>query len=167
MSGTEAGPDAGHAGHAGHGVPLDAGPDGSGAAPFTGLSHVQLLVSDVEASAAWYRAALGLDEFVQDLSVGYVALRHRPSRVVVVLTTGLEKGGPDRSAPSGPRGPLDHLAFAVADGTALAAWADHLTSAGVDHGGIVLEDGRPSLALHDPDGTAIELVAPAPRPTAV
>jgi glyoxylase I family protein len=124
------------------------------AAPFSGLSHVQLLVSDVEASAAWYRAALGLEEFVSDLSIGYIALRHRPSKVVIVLTTGLPDGG---------RGPLDHLAFAVADGTTLAAWAEHLTAAGVDHEGIALEDGRPSLALRDPDGTAIELVAPSPR----
>jgi catechol 2,3-dioxygenase-like lactoylglutathione lyase family enzyme len=131
-------------------------------APFTGLSHVQLLVSDVEASAAWYRAALGLDEFVEDLSVGYVALRHHPSKVVIVLTTGLRDVG---SEPPGHPGPLDHLAFAVADGSTLSAWADHLEAIGIDHPGIVLEDGRPSLALHDPDGTAIELVAPAPRPS--
>ena len=128
------------------------GPD---AAPFSGLSHVQLLVSDVEASAAWYRTALGLDEFVADLSIGYIALRHRPSKVVVVLTSGRTDRGP---------GPLDHLAFAVSDGATLAAWAGHLTDVGIDHGGIVSEDGRPSLSLHDPDGTAIELVAPAPRP---
>jgi glyoxylase I family protein len=137
---------------------VEAGAEASGpkAAPFTGLSHVQLLVSHVEASAAWYRSALGLDEFVTDLSIGYIALRHRPSKVVVVLTSGLGEGG---------AGPLDHLAFAVADGPTLAAWADHLTSIGLPHPGIVLEDGRPSLALHDPDGTTVELVAPAPRPS--
>jgi glyoxylase I family protein len=146
MTNTETGPDTGP----------DTCPDtGSNAAPFTGLSHVQLLVSDVEASAVWYRAALGLDQFVEDLSVGYIALRHRPSRVVIVLTSGRGADGP---------GPLDHLAFAVADSTALVAWADHLAAVGIEHHGIVLEDGRPSLALRDPDGTAIELVAPAPRP---
>jgi len=144
------------------GGPENVAPDGPEAAPFSGLSHVQLLVSDVGASAAWYRAALGLDEFVEDLSVGYVALRHRPSKVVIVLTSGLGEGGPGSS---GGRGPLDHLAFAVADGTVLAAWAAHLDSVGIEHRGIVLEDGRPSLALQDPDGTAIELVAPAPRHT--
>ncbi len=124
-------------------------------APFTGLSHVQLLVTDVAASAAWYRAALGLEAYVEDLSVGYVALRHRPSKVVMVLTIAPGDRGP---------GPLDHLAFAVADGATLKAWADHLTTIGIDHQGVVSEDGRPSLALCDPDGTAIELVAPAPRP---
>ena len=131
------------------------------AAPFTGLSHVQLLVDDVEASAAWYRAALGLEAFVEDLSVGYIALRHRPSKVVIVLTTAPGDRGPGQRAGTGS---LDHLAFAVADGATLEAWADHLAAVGIGHEGVVLEDGRPSLALHDPDGTALELVAPAPRP---
>jgi catechol-2,3-dioxygenase len=133
----------------------------SGPAPFTGLSHVQLLVSDVDASAAWYRGALGLEGFVEDRATGYIALRHRPSRVVVVLTT-RPAGGP---AATGP-GILDHLALAVPDGDTLQEWADHLTTVGIDHGGIVSEDGRPSLQLVDPDGTTIELVAPAPRPAA-
>ena len=132
---------------------------GADAAPFSGLSHVQLLVSDVAASAVWYGRALGLELFAEDLSAGYVALRHRPSRVVIVLTA-----RPDAVDPGGTgRGPLDHVAFAVPDGDALAVWADHLTAIGLVHDGIVLEDGRPSLQLVDPDGTAIELVAPAPR----
>ena len=131
-------------------------------APFTGLSHVQLLVSDVAASAEWYREALGLDGFVEDLSVGYVALRHGPSKVVVVLTARGRDGPPD---PEGDHGPLDHLAFAVPDGEMLEAWAEHLTAIGMAHDGVVLEDGRPSLQLVDPDGIAIELVAPAPRPS--
>jgi catechol 2,3-dioxygenase-like lactoylglutathione lyase family enzyme len=134
----------------------------SSASPFTGLSHVQLLVSDVAASAEWYRAALGLDGFVEDLSVGYVALRHGPSKVVVVLTARGRDGCPD---PGSDNGPLDHLAFAVPDGDMLRAWADHLTAIGMAHDGVVLEDGRPSLQLVDPDGVAIELVAPAPRPS--
>ena len=133
---------------------------GQAPAPFTGLSHFQLLVSDLEASAAWYREALGLDAFVEDPSVGYVALRHRPSRVVVVLTTRPDAGRPHRG---GDAGTLDHMAFAVPDGDALRAWADHLTAVGIIHPGIVSEDGRPSLQLVDPDGTAVELVAPAAR----
>ena len=55
---------------------------------------------------------------------------------------------------------LDHLAFAVPDGGSLGAWAEHLSRIGVDHAGVVLENGHPSLQLRDPDGIAIELVAP-------
>jgi glyoxalase family protein len=64
-----------------------------------------------------------------------------------------------------PVGALDHLAFAVPDATALQAWADHLTEAGIAHPGVVVENGNPTLQLRDPDGIAIELVAPAPVPT--
>jgi glyoxylase I family protein len=146
-------------------------------APITGLSHFQLLVSDVEASARWYTAALGLVPFAENARIGYVALRHRGAKVVIVLTQGpalgLDAGAPDERlderavepvAPAAPVDPadqhLDHLAFAVPDGASLSAWADHLTEIGVDHAGIVLENGHPSLQLRDPDGVAIELVAP-------
>jgi glyoxylase I family protein len=126
-------------------------------APITGLSHFQLLVTDVEASARWYTDALGLLPFAQDTRIGYVALRHRGAKVVVVLTQGQRpQGGADDSTHQH----LDHLAFAVPDGASLNAWAEHLTEIGVDHAGIVLENGHPSLQLRDPDGIAIELVAP-------
>jgi catechol 2,3-dioxygenase-like lactoylglutathione lyase family enzyme len=132
------------------------GPDG--AAPLTGLSHVQLRVTDVAASATWYIRALGLEPYAEDLSVGYVALRHRGTRMVVVLTA----AGDHPVGPHGGAGPLDHLAFAVPDGDELDVWARHLTAEGILHPGVVPEDGRPSLQLRDPDGVAIELVAPRP-----
>ena len=121
-------------------------------APITGFSHVQLLVDDVAASEDWYTRVLGLERMVAADDDSYVALRHRPSRVVVVLT------------PRGPGGgdgsPLDHLAFAVPDGPTLERWAEHLIRSGIDHPGVVLEQGKPSLVLTDPDGNHIELVAP-------
>ncbi len=124
------------------------------AAPITGLSHVQLLVSDVATSARWYGTVLGLTPFAEDPALGYVALQHRGAKVVVVLTRGPDAGdGPGNDG-------VDHLAFAVPDGAALGAWAAHLTEAGIDHDGIVLENGHPSRPLRDPDGIAIELVAP-------
>jgi catechol-2,3-dioxygenase len=128
-----------------------------GAAPVTGLSHVQLLVSDVRASAAWYAAVLGLEPYVADAENGYVALRHRGARLVVVLTS-----TPD-TAPGDGLGRLDHLAFAVPDENSLRSWADHLKAIGIHHHGVVLELGNPSLQLRDPDGVAIELVAPGVR----
>jgi len=138
------------------------------AAPITGLSHVQLSVSDVGASAEWYSAALGLEPFAEDLDGGYVALRHRGARLVIVLTARSEaatgQGPRDRLVGSSALGgeSLDHLAFAVPDADTLCAWADHLTTMGVEHAGVVPENGNPSLQLRDPDGIAIELVAPGP-----
>jgi catechol 2,3-dioxygenase-like lactoylglutathione lyase family enzyme len=132
-------------------------------APVTGLSHVQLLVSDVSASAEWYTVALGLEPYAGSVDTGYVALRHRGANVVVVLTRPAQVGddqGADGAVATTPGNEtLDHLAFAVSDEGALRAWADHLAQSGVDHPGVVLENGNPSLQLRDPDGIAIELVA--------
>jgi catechol-2,3-dioxygenase len=83
-----------------------------------------------------------------------IALRHGPSRLVLVLSP----GDVDQAV-----SPLDHLAFAVPDGESLSAWADHLAWSGIAHEGIVSELGKPSLQLVDPDGNSIELVAPAPK----
>lgn len=126
-------------------------------APVTGLSHLQLLVSDVAASARWYGRALGLVPFAEDLDVGYVALRQPDAKFVIVLTRHPLPGGPP-SESSGNR--LDHVAFAVPDGGSLHAWAAHLRELGIEHDGVVLEGRHPSLQLRDPDGIAIELVAP-------
>lgn len=122
--------------------------------PMTGFSHVQLLVTDLAASEVWYTTVLGLTRYAADESKGYVALRHDASGVVIVLTP--------RAPDAGDGTTLDHLAFAVPDGAVLDAWATHLTEAGIDHPGVVSELGKPSLQLRDPDGIAIELVAPAP-----
>ena len=70
-----------------------------GAAPVTGLSHVQLDVTDPETSAAWYSAALGLEPFAANPDIGYVALRHRAARLVVVLTRRSDR--PVRRTPGG------------------------------------------------------------------
>jgi len=147
----------------------DASERGSGA-PITGLSHVQLLVSDVRTSAEWYTVALGLEAYARDFDIGYVALRHHSARIVVVLTAPPHSEQNGDGDLHGPRvettpisGTVDHLAFAVPDGAALQSWADHLTEIGIDHHGVVLENGNPSLQLRDPDGIAIELVAPGPR----
>jgi catechol-2,3-dioxygenase len=126
-------------------------------APITGLSHVQLVVSDVGASARWYSAVLGLSPFSEDLDIGYVALKHRGAKIVVVLTKG---EGPRNQTHGSAAKVLDHLAFAVPDGDLLYSWAEHLRELGVAHAGVVQENGHPSLQLRDPDGNAIELVAP-------
>jgi catechol-2,3-dioxygenase len=131
---------------------------------------VQLRVTDVGVSAAWYAAALGLESYVEDLGTGYVALRHPGAKFVVVLTARSDScpsggGVPTDAAGAmdGGAGRLDHLAFAVPDGDGLRAWGDHLTAIGIAHAGVVLENGNPSLQLRDPDGIAIELVAPGGR----
>ena len=130
----------------------------SSGAPMTGLSHAQLLVSDVPASAEWYAAALGLEPYAEDPALGYVALRHRGAKVVFVLTSRPAARSRASMAGVSTTWPSPYLTV-----TPCAAWADHLTEIGIEHAGVVLENGNPSLQLRDPDGIAIELVAPGPR----
>ncbi len=125
--------------------------------PVVGLSHIQLLVSDVAASERWYSLVLGLERLASAEDGSYVALRHRPSKVVVVLSGGADTSGASR------RDRLDHIAFAVPDGTVLEAWASQLLEQGIEHSGLSDELGRPSLLLTDPDGIHVELVAPPAR----
>jgi catechol-2,3-dioxygenase len=117
-----------------------------------------LTVSDVAISERWYALVLGLERLTAADDGTYVALRHRPSKVVVVLS-----GAGPTDLPELEGGRLDHIAFAVPDGSALNAWADQLSDLGVEHSGVADEDGRPSLILTDPDGIQIELVAPPAR----
>lgn len=132
--------------------------------PITGFSHLQLDVRDVQTSVDWYRAVLGLDVMSEHGDV--VALRSRSGRFVIVVSPSAASGdslGDPPGVANVERSPIDHLAFAVPDGPALEAWAAHLRGIGIDAPPVVDELGKPSLQLRDPDGNAIELVAPAPR----
>jgi catechol-2,3-dioxygenase len=120
--------------------------------PVLGFSHVQLCVRNVPESVEWYCTALGMEVMSEHGDV--VALRHREARLVIVVSPG---------EPDVARSPIDHLAFAVADGPTLEAWAAHLRVCGLEVPEVIDELGKPSLQLRDPDGNAVELVAPAPR----
>lgn len=126
--------------------------------PLLGFSHLQLRVRDVDASREWYTTVLGVETMTEADDGSYVALRHRPSHMVIVISSRVD-GSPEGTTDV----PLDHMAFAVPDGDTLRLWADHLTEVGIEHPGVALELGKPTLQLVDPDGINVELVAPAPR----
>jgi catechol-2,3-dioxygenase len=130
--------------------------------PLLGFSHLQLRVRNVEASREWYSTVLGIEPLTTADDGSYVALQHKPSHMVIVISSRVDS--PDGAVTEGaPDVPLDHLAFAVPDGDTLRLWADHLTEVGIEHRGVELELGKPSLQLTDPDGIGVELVAPPPR----
>jgi glyoxylase I family protein len=116
----------------------------------TGVSHLVLKVSDLDASVVWYGNALGLEAF-----------RREPTRFVAMRSAsgfqvGLFSGGQPNNS-----GALDHIAFTVSDLDALIAWADHLTAIGIAHEGIKPNPFGHSIDLFDPDGNNIELVSEA------
>ena len=126
--------------------------------PLLGFSHLQLRVRNVDDSREWYTTVLGVETMTEADDGSYVALRHRPSHMVIVISSRVD-GSPEGTTDV----PLDHMAFAVPDGDTLRLWADHLTEVGIEHPGVALELGKPTLQLVDPDGINVELVAPAPR----
>lgn len=118
------------------------------APPIDGLSHIQLSVSDLDASVTWYTRALGLSELRSEPG-RYVALQSTTAHFRVVLSAG---------GRAGARGALDHVAFGISDLGALSAWCEHLTDIGIPHEGITSNIAGHSVDLFDPDGNNIELV---------
>ena len=118
--------------------------------PVRGFSHLQLRVTDVNASAAWYAAVLGVEPTTGP-GGGNVVLVGNGGRYVVVISDG---------RPEGAGGEIDHVAFSIGSREALAAWAADLTARAIDHSGPVESNEGLSIHLTDPDGLAVELIAP-------
>lgn len=125
-----------------------------------GFSHVQLIVRDVERTAAWYCDVLGLEQFVVGTiaSGPYAGLRHPTAKFVIGLQTATadELVGLGASA-------IEHLSFGVADLATLRGMRADLVARAVDVGDIFEEAASHNLRLRDPDGLALELTAPKPR----
>ncbi len=122
----------------------------------TGFSHVQLVVSDVDASARWYERVLGMEQFVAGSFDGgrYVGLRHRSAGFVVGLQTG---------STAGQAAMVDHVSFAVDSHAELLAHRDAALSDGLDVGSVIEEAASWNVRLCDPDGLRVELTAAKPR----
>ena len=126
---------------------------------FTGISHIDLSVSDVEKSADWYVETLGLRRVRRsDLDNRImVVLLHEPTCLVIGLNQHHEPSA-DRFDERRPG--LDHIAFACADRAELESWAARLDELGVAHGGIKDAHYGSGVSFRDPDGIALEFFAP-------
>lgn len=130
---------------------------------FGGISHLDLSVSDVEASAAWYERVLDLRR------VRRVDLPQRTMIVLVHETTGLVIGLNQHHAfPGGAfderRAGLDHVGFAVATRAELDVWQEWLADRGVEHSPVTDTDSGTALVFRDPDHIQLELWWPKPPP---
>ncbi len=115
----------------------------------TGVSHIELHVSDLEASTAWYKTVVGLIE-----------LKAAPGKYALLAP----EGGGFRLGLS-EKEPLDaqfgHLAIALESMDVLTAWTEHLDAIGVPHTAIKENPFNPgvfSIDVFDPDGHEIELI---------
>ena len=121
-----------------------------------GFSHVQLVVRDVPASAEWYCAVLGLEQFVSGVtdSGPYVGLRHPTARFVVGMQTATAEQA-DRL----DSGAIDHLSFSVGDQETLERMRDELSAGGIQVSAILEEAASYNVQITDPNGLVLELSA--------
>ncbi len=124
----------------------------------TGISHVDLSVTDLDTSDAWYRELLGAVPLFggrnedHGLDVRYIVI---PDVGVVI---GLEQHDlNDGSRFDERRVGLDHLAFDVASRDELDAWVERLDELGIEHSGISEQDPWDVLVFRDPDNIQLEL----------
>jgi catechol-2,3-dioxygenase len=130
----------------------------------TGIAHVELSVSDLDASVGWYSRLLGAREVFRaaDEHEGIVAaaLLEPASRVVVAFTE-------HRQQEAGRFTPrhvgLDHLCFAVPSEAALEEWREHLESLDIDHSPTRDYGYGLAITFSDPDGIALEVMWSKPR----
>ncbi|HEU0256911.1 MAG TPA: VOC family protein [Microbacteriaceae bacterium] len=131
---------------------------------FRSISHLDLSVSDVARSAAWYVETLGLKQLSRsDLDNRImVVLLHRETGLVIGLNQHRQSAA-DRFDERRPG--LDHVGFAVAKREDLDAWEARLTELGVEHSPVTDSPSGSGTALvfRDPDNIQLEFWWSRPR----
>lgn len=131
---------------------------------FTGISHLDLTVTDVEASAAWYVEVLGLKRIRKAELDTYtmIMLAHRGANLIIGLLQHHVPVG-DRFTERHPG--LDHVGFAVEDRDELFQWQEHFEKLGVEHSPVTDAPSGSGTALvfRDPDNIQLEIWWTAPR----
>ncbi|KUI45477.1 glyoxalase [Mycobacterium sp. GA-1199] len=130
----------------------------------TGIHHISITVTDLEASLAWYQRLLGADRLPMKFphyereDTGYGELLIEPrSGVVIGLHTNT---GNDGNRFDEARTGLDHVALNVASRDELDAWTRRLDELGIEHSGIrAAEEPFPfaTVVFRDPDNIQLEL----------
>jgi len=125
-------------------------------AEFFGIGHLDLSVSGVEASAAWYEKVLGLRRLrrVAFPERIMIVLRHDASGLVVELNQ--HQGYPGEPFDERRAG-LDHVGFAVGQRQDLDSWQGRLAALGVEHSPVADTEVGSALVFRDPDHIQLEL----------
>ncbi len=125
----------------------------------TGVSHVDISVTDLAASKRWYGELLGMVELFggRNDERGYdVQYLMEPNSGVVM---GFEQHDANPGEPFDEvRVGLDHLSWSVESREELDAWLARLDERGIQHSGITEEPMWDVLVFRDPDNVQLELI---------
>jgi catechol 2,3-dioxygenase-like lactoylglutathione lyase family enzyme len=129
------------------------------ASSITGVSHVDISVTDLQASVRWYTELLGM----VPLFGGRNDERGYEAQYLMEPESGLVLGFEQHDANDGTafderRVGLDHLSFNVEDRDRLDAWLARLDELGISHSGITEEDSWDVLVFRDPDNVQLEFI---------
>ena len=120
----------------------------------TGIHHVDLVVSDLERSLAFYRETLGLVELGRDDGRAAVGTGERELLVLV------EEPG---ARPAYGHTGLYHFALLLPERADLAAWLAHVARERIPLAGLSDHFVSEAIYLSDPDGHGIEVYWDRPR----
>jgi glyoxylase I family protein len=126
--------------------------------PLTGLSHLDLSVSDRHASAGWYAAVLGFeirgDRFNEAAALHWIHLVHPACG----LSLGLVEHPDNPGAPFDERrSGLDHVSFAVSARADIEDLAQRIGDLGHEAPAITETTDALLLVLRDPDNIQVEV----------
>jgi catechol 2,3-dioxygenase-like lactoylglutathione lyase family enzyme len=124
-----------------------------------GVSHLELSVTDVRRSSAWYQRVLGLQELTPLTAADWgpaqvTTLLHPDAGFVVGLVEHASGEGQEFSE---HRTGLDHFSFAVDSRAALEEWVDQFEECGVEHSPINDQPYGSIVVFRDPDNIQLEL----------
>jgi glyoxylase I family protein len=120
-----------------------------------GISHIDLTVSDGEASAAWWQDVMGFTQINRSRGETFeVRTLFHPTGVVLSVVT---HDVPLSGAFDERRVGLDHLGFKVTDRDELERWVTHLAAKGLSHSGIIDIGFGPTVVFRDPDNIQLDL----------
>jgi catechol-2,3-dioxygenase len=123
---------------------------------FVGISHLDLSVSDVDASASWYERVLGLRRLrrVELATRTMIVLFHDATGLVIGLNQ--HQGCPEEPFDERRAG-LDHVGLAVESREHLDLWETRLADLDVEHSPVADTPVGSALVFRDPDNIQLEL----------
>lgn len=129
-----------------------------------GTNHVNLTVSDLEASTEWYCRVFGLTAVSNKENIGPPYFTDVAYNGLFDLTTlsyvvGLIQHPEGIGGFDPRRVGLDHFGLQVPEAGDLPDWAAHLDEQGVPHSGTLRAPYADVINFRDPDGIALELSA--------